>query len=157
MSSRAPESATPKASESARAHGLLSAELKKWDDDFYFLLDRFRVALERMGESELAGFVGDVFSNAPETGGVPARGPEALSMAFQLLTMAEENTANQVRRMRETVGGPAWEPGTWPYQVQQLRAAGFTEGDLRRVIPIVRVQPVLTAHPTEAKRPSVLE
>ena len=46
-------------------------------------------------------------------------------MAFQLLNMAEENTANQVRRMRETVGGPASERGTWPYQLGLLRAAGL--------------------------------
>ena len=151
------ESAGRSAPEPARAHSLLGAELKKWDEDFRFLLDCYRMALGRMGESELAGFVADVFSSAPQSAGLPERGPQALSMAFQLLTMAEENTANQVRRMREVVGGPASEPGTWPYQLQQLRAAGFTDGDLRRVLRSIRVQPVLTAHPTEAKRPSVLE
>src|SRR5579884_848589 len=142
----------------ARAHSLLDVELRKWDDDFLFLLHCFRTALERTGETELAGFVADAFSD----GGIvdralPPRGAQALSMAFQLLTMAEENTANQVRRMRETVGGPAGEPGTWPYQLQQLAAASFGESDLRRVLPSIHVQPVLTAHPTEAKRPSVLE
>jgi phosphoenolpyruvate carboxylase len=151
------ETAGRNAPEPARAHSLLDAELKKWDDDFWFLLDCFRSALGRMGETELAGLVADVFSSAPQTAGLPERGPQALSMAFQLLTMAEENTANQVRRMRETAGGPANEPGTWPYQLQKLRAAGFTDRDLRDVLPIIRVQPVLTAHPTEAKRPSVLE
>lgn len=142
----------------ARAHSLLDVELEKWDDDFHFLLNCFRTALERTGEIELAGFVGDAFSQ----GGIinralPPRGAQALSMAFQLLTMAEENTANQVRRMREIVGGPASEPGTWPYQLQQLAAASFREADVRRVLPSIHVQPVLTAHPTEAKRPSVLE
>jgi len=142
----------------ARAHSLLDVELKKWDDDFQFLLNCFRTALERTGEQELAGFVADAFSN----GGIieralPPRCAQALSMAFQLLTMAEENTANQVRRVRETVGGPASEPGTWPYQLQQLAAAAFGEADIRRVLASVYVQPVLTAHPTEAKRPSVLE
>lgn len=142
----------------ARAHSLLDVELKKWDDDFLFLLNCFRTALERTGEIELAGFVADAFSEGGIVGRpLPPRGAQALSMAFQLLTMAEENTANQVRRMRETVGGPAGEPGTWPYQLQQLRAASFGEADLRRVLPSIHVQPVLTAHPTEAKRPSVLE
>ncbi|HLK51275.1 MAG TPA: phosphoenolpyruvate carboxylase [Bryobacteraceae bacterium] len=145
------------APEPARAHSLLDIELKKWDDDFRFLLDCFSGRLARIGETELAALVADVFSNAPRTGGLPPRGSQALSMSFQLLTMAEENTANQVRRMRETVGGPASEPGTWPYQLQQLTAASFDERDLRRVLPAIHVQPVLTAHPTEAKRPSVLE
>ncbi len=144
--------------EPARARSLLDVELKKWDDDFCFLLECFQRALERMRESELARFVGEVFSaRPPDAAPLPPRGLQALSMAFQLLTMAEENTANQVRRLRETVGGPASEPGTWPYQLQQLRAASFSDEDVRRVLPCVHVQPVLTAHPTEAKRPSVLE
>ena len=143
--------------EPARAHSLLDVELKKWDEDFCFLLDCFRAALGRIGESDLGTFVADVFSRTPQTTGLPPRGSQALSMAFQLLTMAEENTANQVRRMRETVGGPASEPGTWPYQLHQLSAAAFDERNVRRVLPSIHVQPVLTAHPTEAKRPSVLE
>jgi phosphoenolpyruvate carboxylase len=143
---------------SARARNLLNVELKKWDDDFHFLLDCFQTALERMGEAALAKFVGEAFSGkpcAPED--LPARGSQALSMVFQLLTMAEENTANQVRRMREIAGGAATEPGTWPYQLQQLQSAAFGEQDLRRVLSAIQVQPALTAHPTEAKRPSVLE
>ncbi|HEY1239255.1 MAG TPA: phosphoenolpyruvate carboxylase [Bryobacteraceae bacterium] len=142
----------------ARAHSLLDVELKKWDEDFHFLLHCFRTALERTGEHELARFVAEAFSAGGIAGrALPLRGPQALSMAFQLLTMAEENTANQVRRMRETVGGPASEPGTWPYQLQQLAAASLGEAEIRRVVPSICVQPVLTAHPTEAKRPSVLE
>lgn len=157
MSTQPRESTTSNAPEPARAHSLLDVELKKWDEDFCFLLNCFQAALARIGEGELGAFVADVFSHAPTTAELPPRGSQALSMAFQLLTMAEENTANQVRRMRETVGGPAGEPGTWPYQLRQLGAAGFQDRDLRRVLPLIHVQPVLTAHPTEAKRPSVLE
>src|SRR5262249_53395571 len=121
------------------------------------LLDCFRNVLSRIGENELAGFVDRAFASAPmHEERLPPRGAQALSMAFQLLTMAEENTANQVRRVREAAGGPAIEPGTWPYQLQHLREASFAEQDLRRVLPLIHVQPVLTAHPTEAKRPSVL-
>ncbi len=135
---------------------LLEAELKKWDDDFRFLLGCFQTALARTGESGLARFVADAFSGE-SIAQLPPRGSQALSMAFQLLTMAEENRSNQARRMRETAGGPAVEPGTWPHQLRELRKASFTEDDLRRILPRIHVQPVLTAHPTEAKRPSVLE
>ena len=146
------------APDSARARSLLDVELEKWDDDFRFLLGCFQTVLGRIGESRLAAFLADVFSSDPQPAAeVPPRGSQALSMAFQLLTMAEENTANQVRRIRETVGGPASEPGTWPSQLQQLCAARFDQQDLRRALPSIHVQPVLTAHPTEAKRPSVLE
>src|ERR1017187_6711456 len=142
----------------ARANTLLDAELEKWDNDFRFLLGCFQTVLGRIGENRLATLLGDVFSNDSQPSAeLPPRGSQALSMAFQLLTMAEENTANQVRRMRENVGGPASEPGTWPSQLQQLCAANFDQQDLRRALPSIQVQPVLTAHPTEAKRPSVLE
>ena len=140
------------------AHGLLDIELEKWDQDFRFLLGCFQASLANIGENELAALVGHAFSEPPSAGDrLPPRGSQALSMAFQLLNMVEENTANQVRRMRETAGGPAVEPGAWPYQLRLLRDAGFNESDLRRVLPSIHVQPVLTAHPTEAKRASVLE
>jgi len=150
--------AARRAPEPARARSLLDVELKKWDDDFRFMLDCFRNVLTRIGESELAEFAAGAFANAPmDARRLPPRASQALSTAFQLLTMVEENTDNQVRRMRETAGGPASEPGTWPYQLQHLREASFGSQDLRRVLPGIHVQPVLTAHPTEAKRPSVLE
>src|SRR5208283_3402887 len=106
----------------------------------------------------LAKLAGEAFASPPAPGErLPARGSQALSMAFQLLNMVEENTVNQVRRMRETVDGPASEPGAWPYQLGLLRDGGFDHGDVIRALPSIHVQPVLTAHPTEAKRGSVLE
>ncbi len=144
--------------EPARAHALLEVELEKWDQDFRFLLGCFQASLANIGEEELAALAGRAFSEPPAAGErLPPRGSQALSLAFQLLNMVEENTDNQVRRMRETAGGPAVEPGTWPYQLRHLRDAGFKDSDVRRVLPSIHVQPVLTAHPTEAKRASVLE
>lgn len=141
-----------------RARDLLEVELRKWDEDFHFLLACFEDVLVRIQEPDLARLAGRAFSSPPtEDERLPARGAQALSMAFQLLNMAEENTANQVRRMRETVHGPAGEPGSWPYHLQLLRGASFGESDLRRVLPSIHVQPVFTAHPTEAKRASVLD
>ena len=131
---------------------------QKWDADFVFLLECFRDALTIIGERELADLVGKAFSVPPAPGDrLPARGSQALSVAFHLLNMAEENTTNQVRRMRENLLGPASEAGAWPHQLQLLRDAGFTADDIRRVLPRIHVQPVLTAHPTEAKRASVLD
>jgi len=158
MSTFRTDAVAGRAPEPAPAHSLLDIELKKWDDDFLFLLDSFRNALNRIGESELAEFVAGAFSGGPSAQErLPPRGLQALSMAFQLLNMAEENTDNQVRRMRETVRGPASEPGTWSYELQRLLQASFDDTALRRALPSIHVQPVLTAHPTEAKRPSVLE
>ena len=144
--------------EPARSQSFLDFEWKKWDEDFHFLLDCYQRVLHRIGERELASLVGEVFSDVSvDAVNLPSHGAQAISMAFQLLNMSEENTANQVRRMRETDGGPAAVPGSWPYQLQQLSAASVDENEIRRVLPTIQVQPVLTAHPTEAKRPSVLE
>jgi len=138
--------------------GLLEVELEKWEQDFRFLLGCFQASLTRIREDELARLVEQAFSIPPEEGArLPARGSQALSMAFQLLNMVEENTVNQVRRLRETAGGPASEPGTWPSQLRLLREASFTDSDVRRAMRSIHVQPVLTAHPTESKRASVLE
>jgi phosphoenolpyruvate carboxylase len=150
--------ATGRTPERARAHSLLEVELEKWDRDFRFLLGCFQAALTRIREGELSRLVEQAFSVSPAEGArLPARGAQALSMAFQLLNMVEENTVNQVRRLRETAGGPASEPGTWPSQLRLLREAAFTDADVRRAMPSIHVQPVLTAHPTESKRASVLE
>ena len=145
------------ATEIATPEDLLRTGFRKWDQDFRFLLDCFRRMLEGIGERDVAALVEHAFLSPPVPDGtLPERGSQALSVAFQLLNMAEENTANQVRRLRETAFGPASEPGSWPYHLQALRDAGFTEADLRAIFPRVHVQPVLTAHPTEAKRATVL-
>src|SRR5215469_12055044 len=158
MGTRRAENPAPHPAEPARARSLLEVELRKWDEDFRFLRELLQTCLGSIGESPLAQLVEDSFSKtqAPSEP-LPPRGAQALSMAFQLLNMAEENTANQVRRMRETSSGPAGEPGTWPYHLQHLREAGFSDSEIGRAAPTIHVQPVLTAHPTEAKRPSVLE
>ena len=137
---------------------MLEAQLRKWDDDFRFLRERFQAVLSSIGEGDLARLVEGAFCASSETcEPLPPRGVQAISMAFQLLNMAEENTANQARRMRETAHGAENEPGTWPYQLRQLREASFSEAQVRSALGRIHVQPVLTAHPTEAKRPAVLE
>jgi phosphoenolpyruvate carboxylase len=130
---------------------------KKWDDDFQFLLERFREVLSGVGEREMADLVHELFSGSRTTyTSLPPRGVQALSIAFQLLNMAEENTANQIHRLRETARGPAGEPGAWPGSLLALSQSGFSEQDLRASLARIHVQPVLTAHPSEAKRATVL-
>ncbi len=131
---------------------------EKWDRDFRFMLDRFAAVLSGTGEPELARLVNQAFSDeTPASGPLPDRGSQALSVAFQLLSMVEENTANQVRRAEETARGPAAEPGSWPHNLVALKEGGFAENEIRAVLRRIHVEPVLTAHPTEAKRATVLE
>ena len=142
----------PSSSVSLREHGflLLNAELT-------FLMKAFAAVLCRLGEPELA-------AQLPWLGAAPLPSPpphrslgQAYSIAFQLLNVVEERVAAQVRRLREKQEGPQAEQGLWPDHLQQLTSRGLSHPDLLAVLRDVQVEPVLTAHPTEAKRETVRE
>jgi phosphoenolpyruvate carboxylase len=85
------------------------------------------------------------------------RGVQAYSIAFQLLNMVEENASAQSKRLREDKHGLASDPGSWGRALRALREAGLTDKQIAKRLNRMRVEPVLTAHPTEAKRATVLE
>jgi phosphoenolpyruvate carboxylase len=74
-----------------------------------------------------------------------------------LLNIVEERAASQVRRLREKKHGPEAEKGLWPDNLAAMRSMGLGETELLEVLREVLVEPVLTAHPTEAKRETVGE
>lgn len=82
---------------------------------------------------------------------------QAVSIAFQLLNMVEERVAHATRDERARQLGPAAERGSWLRVLNSLKQNGFTEDELVDILRSVRVEPVFTAHPTEAKRASVRE
>src|SRR5690606_25553753 len=75
---------------------------------------------------------------------------------YQLLNSVEERVAIQARRLRESQLRANEEPGLWRRSLDELRAQGWTEEEIALALPDIRVEPVLTAHPTEAKRPTIL-
>lgn len=99
------------------------------------------------------------------TATTPARFPaavaercvQACSIAFQLLTQAEENALNQHRRALEDAGRLHEDAGSWDQAFYVAQQAGIDAKTLAECLRTVRVEPVLTAHPTEAKRQTVLE
>lgn len=91
------------------------------------------------------------------TGPLPRRLGLAYSVAFQLLNMVEESVAAEMRILRERSEGPAAERGLWAAQLSEIREGGQTASSVAAALRRVEVEPVLTAHPTEAKRLSVLE
>lgn len=80
----------------------------------------------------------------------------AWSIAFQLLNMVEENTAVQARRAVESSAGLAAEPGLWGDIFRQCAVQGVSGRTALRDLEQITVDVVLTAHPTEARRTSVL-
>jgi len=79
------------------------------------------------------------------------------SIAFQLLDMVEERVAMNIRRERERTFGASAERGLWSERLQSLKDLGVSESDIAAAIPTIEIEPVFTAHPTEAKRASVRE
>ena len=87
----------------------------------------------------------------------PERLGQVYSITFQLLNMVEENAADVTRRAREAAATKKSETGLWPRVLAGLRDEGFSAEEVAALLPHVRVEPVLTAHPTEAKRAAVIE
>ena len=132
----------------------------KWTDDFNEIRGFFSEMLEEEGDADLAAFLRSCFDDScqsPQRAALPAQYCQALSIVFQLLDIVEENTANQFRRRAEDPRRQEGEPGLWLYNLADLRHRGFSEAALRDAMEQVSVEPVLTAHPTEAKRATVLE
>src|ERR1700691_2479214 len=127
----------------------------KWTDDFNEIRGLFSEMLEEEGDADLAAFIRSCFTSnckQAELAHLPAEYCQALSIVFQLLDIVEENTANQVRRRAEDPRRQEGEPGLWLYNLGDLRERGFSGASLRSAMERVSVEPVLTAHPTEAKR-----
>jgi len=133
-----------------REHGFRLLE-----DDLKFLMEAFAAVLCRMGEAALAEKL-PWLGACSSVGDAPNRAlGQAFSIAFQLLNIVEERAASQVRRLREKEHGPEAEKGMWPDNLRDMKALGLSEADILDVLREVLVEPVLTAHPTEAKRESV--
>lgn len=83
---------------------------------------------------------------------------KAFASYFKLVNLAEERERVRVVRRREreahASGGPATE--TIEAAVRQLRDSGVTPDELQGLLDRLLIQPVFTAHPTEAKRRTVL-
>jgi len=137
----------------------LAIGFAKIETDLDFLMQCFREVLVSLGQQDIADRLPWIGTDTPGPEGedFPARLAHAYSIAFHLLNMVEENAATQMRRASETANGLASEPGLWGQQLKQLLEAGYTAEDITTWLPWLRVEPVLTAHPTEAKRRTVLD
>ncbi|NBC33908.1 MAG: phosphoenolpyruvate carboxylase [Alphaproteobacteria bacterium] len=143
----------------------------KVERDLGFLMGAFRELLRELGEDRIArALPWHGLSDTPDAAGGetgdppdgawqddnPERLTQAVSIAFQLLTQAEENSIAQERRAMEAEQRLVEENGSWEETFARIRALGVDGETLAAALPGIRVEPVFTAHPTEAKRASVL-
>src|SRR5579885_3073122 len=78
----------------------------------------------------------------------------AFSLFFHLVNLCEER--QRVRRLREYEGQEAGAPMSLRRTFNELRRRGVSKESLRQLLSSMHIEPVLTAHPTEAKRRSVI-
>ncbi|MFZ1390243.1 MAG: phosphoenolpyruvate carboxylase [Dokdonella sp.] len=80
----------------------------------------------------------------------------AFSTYFQAVNVAER--VHRIRRRREyEMAGAAPQPGGLRDVIGKLRDSGITRDELHACLANLRIEPVFTAHPTEAVRRALLE
>ncbi len=126
------------------------------DDRLRYLLGCLQEALISTGDKDLLQFM-PWSGREPDIGAAPEGLPQLYSIGFQLLNMVEERVAAEIRREREKALGAESIRGLWPQALRDLRAIGLAPEQILDVLKDVQVEPVLTAHPTEAKRSSIRE
>jgi len=82
---------------------------------------------------------------------------QAHGVWFRLLSIAEQNLVMRSLRHTETERGPEHVPGTFANVFTQAAKTGMTADQIQTMLASARIRPVITAHPTEAKRITVLE
>ncbi len=82
---------------------------------------------------------------------------QAWGIWFQLLNVAEENTGMRRRRLYEKEMGIENLPGSFASVFKQAADAGISAEEIQKLLNVAHIRPTITAHPTEAKRITVLE
>ncbi|MBD3225780.1 MAG: phosphoenolpyruvate carboxylase [Caldithrix sp.] len=136
--------------------------IQKAEFTLRLLMNAFRDVLADVGRADVAqylpwgpasGSIGDV--TFPED--IAEACVQAYSISLQLLNQAEENAVAQGRRISENQNKIADDPGSWDQMIKRAAATGASPEELAATLSSLRIEPVLTAHPTEAKRQTVLE
>ena len=125
------------------------------DDTLNFLIDSLSDALTSLGEDELIPFL--PWRNETPNSTPPEGTQQLYSIGFQLLNMVEERVSAAIRRERERKLGAESIRGLWARTLKEMVDLGLDEDQILDVLKDVNVEPVLTAHPTEAKRATVRE
>ena len=82
---------------------------------------------------------------------------QAYGMWFQLLTITEQISNEKRLRLIETEIGHDGVPGTFAQVISQASSEKISADEIQNILNNMSISPVITAHPTEAKRVTVLE
>jgi len=128
--------------------------------DYPLMLDLLEGVITDAGELELARAVrAAAASNEAPSPVVPLSSPERalqlIGIGFQLLNLVEENAAVQTRRLAEKASGPPAR-GTFDAVLAGAAALGLDDHTLGTAATETQAELVLTAHPTEARRRTMI-
>jgi len=121
------------------------------------LLFDLLVAVVERHEPEVAAVLRKERTSAEMPAVLLARTLQAQGIWFQLLAIAEQNRDMRNRREIERVRGHEHLRGTFASVFAAAAAEGLSAARIRDALGALRVRPVITAHPTEAKRVTVME
>jgi len=126
--------------------------------DLNFLLQCLAEVLEANNEKEYVAYIPWLNTHVP----LPPNEQEQkivhlYSISFQLLNLCEVNWAVQSRRNKQQESGTQSVNGSWAQTFSELKSSGFSQEEIVTALSQIEVEPVLTAHPTEAKRTVVLK
>lgn len=80
----------------------------------------------------------------------------AFNSYFSLVNIAEEAFQHRQRRRQLRAGGPLW-TGSFDDALRQFQSRGIGTEQLQKLLNGLVYMPVFTAHPTEAKRRTIME
>ncbi len=80
----------------------------------------------------------------------------AFSTYFSLVNIAEEQFQHRVRHEQERLEGPSWS-GSFDMTFQELLREDVSATQIQTLLNQLVFQPVITAHPTESKRRTIME
>jgi phosphoenolpyruvate carboxylase len=144
-------------SKSSTRFNEIKTQLGKPYQDLEFLLECLSEVLKENGEDELADQIPWISTNDPDFSGTyKHKLLQLYSIAFQLLNLSEVNGAVQNRRQKRDKEGLQVVNGLWGRVLFDLKKRGISGEEIMEQLQHIEAEPVLTAHPTEAKRPVVL-
>jgi len=134
---------------------IIQEKLGKPYIDLEFLLTCFKEVLKESGENDLTNEIPWLCEQSTMRS-FSQHHLAVYSICFQLLNIVEVNGAVQNRRRKEDEDITSVN-GLWSQNLKDLLDKGYTHQDLILQLSKTCIEPVLTAHPTEAKRPEVLD
>ena len=138
---------------------IVDSPFKKISDDRRYIIDCYTEMFSRINENEVVHLInGDLQGvTIEELKLLNEKTIQSFSIYFQLINLVEENAATQYRRRLEDEDKITTIRGSWAEALNTWKNANISEDEMLRAIAETHVIPVLTAHPTESKRITVIE